>query len=260
MCQEGITTSRERQPDVTDTGEDAGGRVAPDDPPRAASRGGRDREHGAAARPAVAARRGPAFGWRLAFHTGAGHARGFLRFWPVWERIMFTFFPVQSIPDNADNPPAGVFLIRLARYHHGQPVTLPDGTHVGQGDWICEVHINNRRMAEYSERAQYARLLGDMAADLRAIAAYLAQAPEAAEVKSLWGRTLLSRGARRLGFTIRALPVTVHARFERFFMMGLMVLYHGRGMERLGRGTTRAAYPEEVWMSRGELLRRYGPK
>lgn len=206
----------------------------------------------------AARRRGPAFGWRLAFRTGAGRARGFLRFWPVWERIMFTFFPVRPIPENAAYPPAGVLLIRLARYHHGQPITLPDGTHVGGGDWICELHINNRRMAEYTERAGFAHLLGDMAADLRAIAAYLAQAPEAAEVKSLWACTLLSRGARRLGFTIRPRPVTIHARFERFFMMGLMVLYHARGMERLRQGTTRAAYPEEVWMSRGELLRRYG--
>lgn len=163
---------------------------------------------------------------------------------------MLTLYPLRPIPD----APSGVFLIRLARYHHGSPISLPDGTHVSQGDWICEVHINNRRMAAYT---QYWRLLRDMAADLRALAAYLAQAPEAAGVKSLWGRTLLSRGAGRLGFTIRPCRVTIHARFERFFMMGLMTLYHARGTQRLREGTTYAAYPEEVWMSRAELTRRY---
>jgi hypothetical protein len=199
-------------------------------------------------------KRGPAPGWRLAFRTGAGRPRGFLRFWPVWERVMWTFFPVQPIP----NAPHDVFLIHLTRYHHGKPITLPDGTQVGKGDWICELHLNNPRMAEYAGRGQYVRLLRDMGEDLRALAAYLAQAPEGAAVKSLWALTLLSRGARRLGFTVRPRPVTIHAWFDRFFMMGLLALYNARGTARLREGSVYANYPEEIWLSRGELLRRYG--
>lgn len=165
---------------------------------------------------------------------------------------MWTFQPVQPIP----HATSGVFLFRLARYQHGRPITLPDGTHVDKGDWICELHMNNRRMAAYT---RYWRLLRDAAADLRALAAYLAEAPEGAEVRALWACTLLSRATPRLGFTVRPRPVTIHARFERFFMMGLMALYHARGTARLREGTTYAGFPEEVWLSRGELLRRYGP-
>ncbi|HEY7831996.1 MAG TPA: hypothetical protein VIG30_00410 [Ktedonobacterales bacterium] len=193
----------------------------------------------------------PAAGWQLAFQTRAGQARGFLRFWPIWERIMLFFLPAQAIP----GAPHGVLLIHLGRYH-GRPIDLPDGTHIGRGDRIAELHMNNRVMASYTQAWRLAR---DFAADLRALAVWLDASDPAGDVRALFGLTILSRALPRFGFTLRRRRVSPIAWGDRLFMRGLLTLYSAGGLERLRQGTTYASgYPQEIWLSRGELRRRYG--
>lgn len=199
-------------------------------------------------------RRRIAPGWHLAFHTSAGQARGFLRFWPVWERIMLSLYPTRPIP----NATANIFHIHVTRWP-GRPITLPDGTHIAKRDRVIELHINNPALAErMTQNQSWRSLLHLMADDLRALAAW-SQTPEfPSEVHAVYAFTLLSRAAPRLGFITRSRSHTLHTWFDRFFMMGLLTLYNPRGLDRLREGTTYGSYPEEVWMSRDELLRRYG--
>lgn len=206
-----------------------------------------------AASPRRRGRRGVAIGWRLALDTRGGQARGFLRFWPIWEHITLLIHPVMPIPGATAN----LFRIQWRRYA-GAPIDLPDGTHVVPGDRIGEIHMNNHTIARVAAQVPSWQLMRLLRSDMRALARWATDPAFPADVRAFYGFTLLGSGAARLGFTLRSRRITLRTRLDRFFMMGLLALYNPSGRARLSEGTTYRTYPVEVWISRDELLRRYG--
>jgi hypothetical protein len=194
-------------------------------------------------------------GWRLAGAARAGHPRGVLRLWAAFEWLELRLRTSHAIP----NTQGGLFRVEFWRYR-GRTITLPDGVEVRRGDRVAVPHFQNRALARLTEQSLTWRLLRLMTLDLRALAAWAATPDFPPGVKALFGVTLIYRAAPRLGFTVRARPHTLKAWLDREFMLGLLALYHPWGTERLLAGRTRETWPAEVWMSLGELARRYGAR
>jgi len=198
--------------------------------------------------------RRPGWGWRLARGTGRGAARGFLRFWPLWERFTLWLWRVQPLPGS----PHGLLQVSIHPYK-GQAIALPDGTSVAPGDAIMELHFVNWALSAHKEGWSPFTLLAYIADELTAIADGYRNNTYPSTVRALFGVTLLASAAPRLGFTLRPRPLNLHGRLERFFLKGLLALYSSEGLARLARGSaSREMNPQEIWMSLDTLLARYG--
>jgi hypothetical protein len=184
--------------------------------------------------------------------TDRGDARGIFYAWQWWEQLAHLLWRVDPIPGAEE----GVFRVRFTTFR-GDAIALPDGTSVDPGDRVIELHVDNRSLMPVIRESRWNAVVR-MRADLRALALAVERGEVAPDFKALWGLSLLSRGSEILGFTVRPRRVTLSLRFQRIYMAGLLKIYTAEGRTRLRRGSARNTYPGEVWMSRSNLLRRYG--
>jgi hypothetical protein len=189
--------------------------------------------------------------WRvLARGSQPGSPRGLLLAWPRWEHFSQKMWPTRGIPGVRYD----VLRVRFVAYK-GATLVLPDGTEIRRGMSVGELHCQNQTLLDLARKgvSPYCAARDD----LRYLARWISQPDFGANVQALFGITLLGNAAARLGFSVRARPVTLRARLDRMFMTGLLLLYTVDGLARLDRGATARFYPGEIWLSRRELLKRY---
>lgn len=181
--------------------------------------------------------------------AGGGRAVGTLSVWVWYERFTLRLWHVQPIRPN------GMLLMSRSR-HHGHPVRLADGALIRSGDPIIELHIDNTYTGELLATGRLTpwRVLRTMNADMQTLAERVA-AGEFADACALHAVSLFADAAQRFGMEFRRLPRTPYWRLVRYFMVGLLVLHHPAGWERVAH-LRESTWPGEIWMSRATLLSR----
>jgi hypothetical protein len=181
-----------------------------------------------------------------------------LIFWPVADRLLRVIYHIR--PLKADD--SGIMRFNLCHYK-GPTRVLDDGSEVKTGDIIIEIHLNNawfrrRRNLNLSASQSPREFLGCLAQDLHFLAQQIASGMFG-NITALHGITLLHVAARRLGFQIDELPDSLWKKGARFYMAGLMQVYHLRGDEVSGL-REKPWELKEFWLSKAALLSKYGPK
>jgi hypothetical protein len=184
--------------------------------------------------------------------------RFILPLWPVIDKLLRVIYHIK--PLKADD--SGIIRFNL-RHYKGPTKLLNDGSEVKAGDTIIELHLNNawfkrRRNLNLKASQSLRESLGCSAQDLRFLAQQVAGGMFG-NITALHGTTILHVAARRLGFQVDELPDSLWNKGARFYMAGLMQVYHLRGDEVSGlRGKLWEL--KEVWLSKAALLTKYGPK
>ncbi len=178
--------------------------------------------------------------------------------WPVVDKCLRTISRTE--PVRAD----GNGIIRFNIHcHKGPTKLLNDGSEIKSGDRIIELHLDNawfkrRRNLYLSVLQSPQEFLGCFAQDLQILAQQISSGTFG-NIAALHGSTLLYVAAKRLGFQVDELPDGLWKKGARFYMAGLMQVYHLRGDGVLGlRGKTWQL--KEVWLSRAILLSKYSSK
>jgi hypothetical protein len=176
--------------------------------------------------------------------------------WPVVDKCLRAIS--RTKPVRADD--SGIIRFSLHRYK-GPIRVLNDGSEVKSGDRVIELHLNNvwfkRRRNPYLSVSRSPReFLGCFAQDLQILAQQISSGTFG-DIAALHGSTLLYVAASRLGFQVDGLPDSLWKKGARFFMAGLMQVYHLRGEEAAGL-REKPWELKEVWLSRAALLNKYG--
>ena len=178
--------------------------------------------------------------------------------WPVVDKCLRTIS--RTKPVRADG--SGIIRFNIHRYK-GPTKLLNDGSEVKSGDRIIELHLDNawfrkRRNLYLSVLQSPQEFLGCFAQDLQILAQQISSGTFG-DIAALHGSTLLYVAARRLGFQVDEIPDSLWKKGARFYMAGLMQVYHLRGDGVLGL-RVKTWQLKEVWLSRATLLSKYSSK
>ncbi len=133
---------------------------------------------------------------------------------------------------------------------------LADGTTLRRGDSIIELHFNNPYITRLISQNQFTpwRAVRLASHDIGILEEAIASGP-LNQVKAIHAITLFASTGNRLGFEVHTLPHTFGWALVRYFMVGLIALYHPDGWEHAAR-TRKTMWPGEMWLGIESIRKR----
>ncbi|MEG6616410.1 polysaccharide deacetylase family protein [Peptococcaceae bacterium 1198_IL3148] len=188
-------------------------------------------------------------------HLGYGK-RTTIFWWELWERCFAWLAGVKPINGAVD----ATFKLAV-RKHHGQPITLPDGTMLNPGDLMGELHFDNNLLLKLTSQSPHLeqvgiKLLRHVKDSLPLVAEALTTDPRYRNIKAVAGITMINRGARFFGFGTYDIYPKIFRLATTWYQRWLLVVFHPQGVSHLLKHRSKMV-PKMIAISKAELLRRY---
>ncbi|WP_028540359.1 YkoP family protein [Paenibacillus sp. J14] len=178
--------------------------------------------------------------------------------WMGWERVFELFSRLRS-------KYAGEFGIckMFVTQYRGKSMQCEDGTWIQDGDWIGELHLDNRQILAMLQSNEANRVALKIARLTRKamtqICAEMQSNPQLSQVKALQGITLLHRGITHgLGFETHHVEQGAFRTLTTTYLRLLLTVFHPSHRKRI-TGHADKLIPVKLVMSRASLFRQFGP-
>lgn len=179
---------------------------------------------------------------------------------PWYWRLLESHFARTYRTEVLEGDPGSLFAFNLYE-HAGPEIALKCGTRIAAGDRVMELHFRREGLAPLAEHADPAGLalgllqLADR--EVPRLARALETDPRFASVQAMHALTLFHRGIRRYGFEVFPVPEKQLEVWFTFWQKLLLRRDHPHGARAVA-GQGEDAVVRHVWVSRAELIRRYG--
>lgn len=180
--------------------------------------------------------------------------------WLLWEKLFHYLFHLKST--NSEEP----FLHFRVRAYHGETVMMKgtrDNVPLQHGDKVMELHFDNKRLFQIGMSSRNSlqvaiQMIRGVEKTLPELASYIAQHPEFADIKALYGVSMINRGPEKFGFTVTELPKGFFARSTRIYLKFLMSIIHPDGFSRVNnKETAHQLEPKMIMMPLDVLFQKY---
>jgi len=178
--------------------------------------------------------------------------------WLLWERCFHAMFRLKPAVPNDPNS----FLFYRVTIYHGETIPLSEGEVLQSGDKIAELHMNNKLLYEFGQKARSPvqlaiQLIRAMERTMPAFAQTLLQRGDASSIKAILGTSMVNRGPEQFGFSIVDLPKGWFSFATRIYLKLLLSVIHPQGKDRLDQ-RSEMLVPKRIAMSLQEASRKYG--